>query len=58
VGWMATGPLVEPVGPQALPITESAYNAACRHPRRQTWRHTATSRPCTLTWSAGSTIGP
>jgi hypothetical protein len=23
----------------------------------QSWRQTATSRPCTLTWSAGSTIG-
>jgi len=23
----------------------------------QTWRHTATRRPCTVTWSAGSTIG-
>lgn len=22
-----------------------------------TWRHTATRRPCTVTWSAGTTIG-
>lgn len=41
------------LGPEALPGVPRAYNAACP----DTWRHTATSRPCTFTWSAGRVIG-
>lgn len=46
-------PAVRPVGWREHSLHRSRPRSGDGH----TWRHTATRRPCTLTCSAGSTIG-
>jgi hypothetical protein len=49
--------LRDPVGvPRSAPGSAREDYTLTR-PGPHTWRHTATSRPCTVTWSAGTTIG-
>jgi len=63
VGGADTGWLENPAGPGAVSCAFGDYTAAGPRPcrprpgRPQTCRQTATSLPCTLTWSAGRTIG-
>ena len=58
VGGADTGWLENPAGPGAVSCAVGDYTAAGPRPGwPQTCRQTATSLPCTLTWSAGRTIG-